>query len=65
MRNDPKVRIEVVRVALHELGDPSAEMVSAFVAQRFGLEIPPQLVPLIRAIIADQERLSARRNLQG
>src|SRR5438270_5604349 len=61
MRNYPKARIEAVRVALHELADPSAEMVSAFVAKRFGLDIPPQLVPVIRAIIADRERLSARR----
>lgn len=61
MPNDPNARIDAVRIALQELGEPSAEMVSAFVAQRFGLEIPPQIVPLIRAIIEDRERQASRQ----
>jgi hypothetical protein len=61
MKDGPNARIHAVRVALQELGDATPEMVSAFVAQRFGLEIPPSVVPLIRAIIKDQDRLEAAR----
>ncbi len=61
MKDGPNARIHAVRVALQELGDATPEMVSAFVAQRFSLEIAPSIVPLIRAIIEDRDRLDAAR----
>lgn len=61
MQDGLNARIHAVRVALQALGDATPEMVAAFVAQRFSLEIAPSIVPLIRAIIDDRERLDAAR----
>jgi hypothetical protein len=55
MSEDAGSRREAVRVALQELGEASAEMLSAFVARRFGLDVPPRLIPLIRASLESRE----------
>jgi hypothetical protein len=65
MKDGPNARIQAVRVALAELGDAKPEMISAFAALRFGLDIAPSAVPLIRAIIQDRDRPDALRASRG
>jgi hypothetical protein len=65
MKPDPKMKLEAVRTAMQELGPAPPELVSAFVARRFGLDIPPEVIPLFRATIEDRDRLDARRSAAG
>jgi hypothetical protein len=65
MSDGPNARIQAVREALRELDNPNPAMVSVFVAQRFGLDIAPSAVPLIRAIIEDRDRLDALRAMRS
>jgi hypothetical protein len=54
-------KVEAIRQVLAEHGDmPVGELV-AMLKARFGLEVKPTLVPVIRATLRDQEMLAAAR----
>ena len=52
-------RLEVVRVALAELGEATSEEVAAFVLARFGVKVDARIVPVIRETIRQEERRAA------
>jgi predicted SprT family Zn-dependent metalloprotease len=54
-------RIEMVQVALQELGDVANEKLATFVQKRFGVRIESRYMPLYRASIRDKQRLEAGR----
>lgn len=51
----------MVQIALRELGNVTADKVTAFVAKRFGVRIAPKFIPLYRATLRDKERRAAAR----
>jgi len=54
-------RIELVQLALREIGDVSAQELSSFIEQKHGVKIEPKFVPIFRASIQDKVRLEAAR----
>ena len=54
-------KIEAVRLALTELGDAPAGELAAFVRSRYGVEVPPSLIPIIKATLRDKELLERAR----
>jgi hypothetical protein len=54
-------KLEMVRIALQELGDVSAQELSSFIERRHGVKIEPKFIPLFKASIRDKERLEAER----
>jgi predicted SprT family Zn-dependent metalloprotease len=55
-------RIEMVEVALREVGDVQPEKIAAFVRQRFGVKIEARYIPVFRASIHDQRRMEALKS---
>jgi len=56
-------KLELVRQALAELGDVSAEDLTAFIEQRHGLRIDPRYIPLMRASLRGRELLDRDRDI--
>jgi len=54
-------KTEAVRLALAELGDAPAGELAAFVRARYGVEVPPSLIPVIKATLLDKELLERAR----
>jgi ribosomal protein L12E/L44/L45/RPP1/RPP2 len=54
-------KTEAVRLALAELGDAPAGELAAFVRSRYGVEVPPSLIPIIKATLRDKELLERAR----
>jgi len=54
-------RLELVQIALRELGDVPAQEVSAFIEKRHGVKIEPKFIPLFKASLRDRLRLEAAR----
>jgi len=54
-------KLELVRLALQELGDVPAQELSAFIARRHGVTIEPKYLPIFKASIRDKIRLEAAR----
>jgi hypothetical protein len=54
-------KVEAVRLVLANCGEVPAHELAALVESRFGVKIEPKLVPLVRAILRDKERLAAAR----
>jgi hypothetical protein len=54
-------KIEAVRVAVAELGDVPVEELGRFVRARFGLELQPAIIRVIKATIRDKELLEQAR----
>lgn len=52
-------RIQMVEVALRDLGDVQPEKVTAFVQKKFGVKIEARFIPVFRASIYDQRRMEA------
>ena len=52
-------KIEAVRLALAEVGNMTAEELSAFVKVRYGVTVEPKIVPIIKATLRDKERMAA------
>ena len=54
-------KLELVQIALRELGDVSAQELSAFIEKKHGVKIEPKFIPLFKASIRDKVRLEATR----
>ena len=54
-------KLELVRVAIQELGDISAPELSAFIEKKHGVKIEPKFIPIFKASIRDKLRLEAAR----
>jgi hypothetical protein len=54
-------KLELVQIALREIGDVSAQELSAFIEQKHGVKIAPKFIPLYKASIRDKSRLEAAR----
>ena len=54
-------QVEIVRVALAEVGDLPADEMAAFAQTRFGVKLNPRIVPVLKAILQDRERMAAAR----
>ena len=44
---------EMVQIALQELGDVSAQELSAFMEKKHGVKIEPNFIPVLKASIRD------------
>ena len=54
-------KLELVRIALLELGDAPAQELSAFIEKKHGVRIEPRFIPQFTASIRDKLRLEAAR----
>jgi hypothetical protein len=54
-------KMEAFQLALAEVGDISAEQLSAHVARKFGITIEPKFIPFFRASVRDLENLTRVR----
>jgi hypothetical protein len=54
-------KLEMVQVALRELGDVSAQELSAFIEEKHGARIDPKFIPIFKASIRDKLRLEVAR----
>lgn len=54
-------KVELVRLALQELGDASAQELSAFIENNHGVTIEPRFIPIFRATIREKERYEIAR----
>jgi len=54
-------KLELVQVALRELGNASAQELSSFVARMHGVVIEPKYIPLFKASIQHKQQLNATR----
>jgi hypothetical protein len=54
-------KLELVQLALRELGDVSAQDLSGFIQNRHAVNIDPKFIPLYKATIRDKLRLEAAR----
>jgi hypothetical protein len=54
-------KLEMVQIALRELGDVPAQELSAFIEKRHGVRIEPKFIPIFKASIRDKARLEAAR----
>jgi hypothetical protein len=54
-------KLELVKVALRELGNASAQDLSSFIARTHGVMIEPKYIPMFRASVRRKEPLNATR----
>ena len=54
-------KLEMVKDALAQIGDVSAQEISEFVEKKHGVKIEPAYVPIIRATLKDKERMEQTR----
>ena len=54
-------KLELVQTALRELGDVSAQELSAFIETKHGVKIEPKFTPIFKASISGKLRLEAAR----
>jgi hypothetical protein len=50
-------KVEMMRVALKELGDASPEELSAFLEKTYNVKVEPQFISILRASVRDKEML--------
>jgi hypothetical protein len=55
-------KLELVEMALQELGDVSAQELSAFIEQKKGVKIEPKFIPVFKASLRDRTTLEAARH---
>jgi hypothetical protein len=51
-------QVEAVRRALMELGDVSHQELADFIRAKFGMVVKPQIIPILKATIKDEEILA-------
>ena len=56
-------KLELVQIALRELGDASVQELSSFIEQKYGVKIDPMFIPIFKASIRDKLRLEAARQV--
>ena len=54
-------QVEALRRAMADLGDASAEELAAYIGTRYGVKVRPQFVPVLKAMLRDQEILAEWR----
>jgi hypothetical protein len=54
-------KLEIVQLALGEVGDMPAQELSAFIEKTHGVKIEPKFIPLYKASLRDKLRLEAAR----
>jgi hypothetical protein len=54
-------KLELIQVALRELGNAPARDLSSFIAKTHGVLIEPRCIPMFRASVRQKEPLSATR----
>lgn len=54
-------KVELVEMALRELGEVSSQELSAFIEQRHGVTIEPRFIPIFKASIRAKDRLEVAR----
>jgi len=54
-------KLELVQTALRELGNVSAQELSAFIEKKHGVRIEPKFIPVFRASISSKLRLEVAR----
>jgi hypothetical protein len=54
-------KLEIVRVAVRELGEANAQDLAAFIDERFNVKIEPRYIPLFKASLRDKDRMQALR----
>jgi hypothetical protein len=54
-------KLELVKVAMRELGNVSAQDLSSFIAKTHGVMIEPKYIPMFRASVRRKEPLNAAR----
>jgi hypothetical protein len=57
-------KVEAVRQALAERGDLSAQELAALVRARYGVDLDPRFVPVIKAMLKDKQMLALTRQTQ-
>jgi hypothetical protein len=51
-------QVDAVRRALREVGDVSHQEVAEIIKEKYGVVIRPQVVPILKATIKDEEMLA-------
>lgn len=54
-------KVELVRLALQELGDVSAQELSVFIEKTHSVQIEPRFIPMFKASIRAKDRLELDR----
>lgn len=54
-------KMDAFRQAVAQIGDGSAEMLSCFIDQNYGVKIEPKFIPFFRASLRDLEQLTQLR----
>jgi len=54
-------KLELVEMAMQELGDVSAQELSAFIEQKKGVKIEPKFIPVFKASIRGKAALESAR----
>lgn len=54
-------KLELVQIALQEIGDVSAQELSSFIEKKHGVKIAPKFIPLYKASLRDKVRLEIAR----
>lgn len=54
-------QVEVVRCALREVGEVSHQDLADFIKEKYGVVVKPQIVPILKATIMDEEILAGWR----
>ena len=52
-------KLELVQIALRELGDVSAQELASLIEKKYGVSMEPKFIPLYKAGIRDKLRLEA------
>ncbi len=53
--------VEMMQAALKELGEAPAEVLAAFLDDKYGVKIDPKFVPVLKASVREKELLEAFR----
>lgn len=54
-------KVEMMRVALQELGEATAEELSAFLEKSYGLKVDPKFISILKASVREKEILAESR----
>jgi hypothetical protein len=54
-------KLELVQLALREIGDVSSKELSEFIEKQHGVRIEPKFIPLFKASLRDKLRLESAR----
>jgi hypothetical protein len=58
---NPMTKMEMVKEALSQIGEASAQEISTFIESKYGTQIDPAFIPVFRATLKDKERMEKAR----